>query len=38
MTEIIIVSVSCVIVSFIVGYLIGYRNGGNKVINMMNRK
>ena len=35
MTEIIIISVSCVIISFIVGYLIGYWNGGNKVISMM---
>jgi len=38
MTEIIIISVSCVIISFTVGYLIGYWNGGNKVISMMNRK
>jgi len=37
MTEIIIISVSCVIVSFIVGCLIGYWNGGNKVISMMNK-
>lgn len=38
MTEIIVISVSCVIISFVVGYLIGYWNGGNKVISMMNRK
>jgi uncharacterized protein YneF (UPF0154 family) len=37
MTEIIIISVSCVIISFIVGYLIGYWNGWNKVISMMNK-
>ncbi len=37
MTEIIIASVSCVIVSFVVGYLIGYWNGGNKVISMIGK-
>ena len=37
MTEIIIISVSCVIISFIVGYLIGYWNGGNKVISLIGK-
>ena len=37
MTEIIIISVSCFIVSFIVGYLIGYWNGGNKIISMIGK-